>query len=70
MFISYNKVIDLAIYKIFRAFCTFAFLEVFCCACTTSTDFSETQWLESVKATDIQSLYAPHVNSNGTFFTP
>ena len=46
------------------------FLGLVSCASTPPPNFDEGQWLESVKAEDISSVYAPHVNPDGTFFCP
>ena len=40
------------------------------CATDPPPYFDEDLWLRRVKDTDIQSVYAPHVNSDGTFFNP
>jgi len=45
-------------------------LSLFSCASNPRPDFDEADWLARVKSTDIQSLYAPHVNPDGTFFNP
>jgi L-ascorbate metabolism protein UlaG (beta-lactamase superfamily) len=45
-------------------------LVLFSCASGPPPEFNEAQWLASVKASDRQSLYAPHVNPDGTFFNP
>jgi L-ascorbate metabolism protein UlaG (beta-lactamase superfamily) len=39
-------------------------------ACSSPPEFVESEWLESVRATDTDMLYAPHVNPDGTFFNP
>ena len=33
-------------------------------------DFDEAEWLSGVKNQELESLYAPHVNADGTFFNP
>ena len=42
----------------------------FSCAGAPPPEFDEAQWLRLVKAEDLSSLYAPHVNDDGTFFNP
>ena len=45
-------------------------LGLFSCSHTPPPYFDEAKWLESVKAEDLSSLYAPHVKPDGTFFSP
>jgi L-ascorbate metabolism protein UlaG (beta-lactamase superfamily) len=42
----------------------------FSCAGAPPPEFDEAQWLEKVKAEDLSSLYASHVNPDSTFFNP
>jgi hypothetical protein len=39
-------------------------------ACSSPPEFVESEWLQSVRATDAAMLYAPHINPDGTFFNP
>ena len=45
-------------------------LVFFSCAGAPPPEFDEAAWLESVKATDISSVYSPHENPGGGFFNP
>ncbi|MCL2068192.1 MAG: MBL fold metallo-hydrolase [Treponema sp.] len=47
---------------------SFAILSFTSCANTPA--FDEAEWLKAIKAQDLSSLYAPHVNPDGTFFNP
>jgi L-ascorbate metabolism protein UlaG (beta-lactamase superfamily) len=40
------------------------------CSSSPPPSFDEAEWLKKVKASDINSVYAPHVNPDGTFFNP
>ena len=45
-------------------------LVFFSCSSTPPPEFDEGLWYEKVKAEEPKSLYAPHVNPDGTFFNP
>lgn len=47
-----------------------AFFTLAACASDPPPDFDEALWLEQVRATDIEKLYAPHVDEKGLFFNP
>ena len=40
------------------------------CKSTPPPEFDEAEWYDSVKTEDLSSVYAPHVNPDGTFFNP
>ena len=56
--------------RIVKALVVFVSLGLFSCASNPQPDFDEADWLWRVKSADIQSLYAAHVNPDGTFFNP
>ena len=43
---------------------------LFACKSAPPPNFDEAEWLEKVKAEDINAVYAPHINEDGTFFNP
>ena len=47
-------------------------LALIMCSCTATPPpaFDEQDWLLRVKSQDIKTLYAPHINADGTFFNP
>jgi len=53
-----------------RIFIVLIFISFFSCASAPPPDFDEDDWLERVKASDLQSVYAPHMKSDMTFFNP
>ncbi|MDR0497163.1 MAG: MBL fold metallo-hydrolase [Treponema sp.] len=45
-------------------------LGLFSCKSAPPPDFDKALWLQSVKTQELDSVYAPHVDTNGTFFNP
>jgi L-ascorbate metabolism protein UlaG (beta-lactamase superfamily) len=46
------------------------FLVMFSCKTSPPPEFDEAEWLSRVKSQNPESLYASHVNADGTFFNP